>query len=145
MLDSDNFQKLREVFQSIDKNGDGFLSPSEIKQAVEKYDFQIDSKELISQIDSDKNGLINYSEFLTATVDKSSAYSKLRLQQAFQKFDKNGDGKISLSELKSTLGGEGKNDSIFTAMISEADTNHDGLIDFDEFIAHMTKYAENNL
>ena len=141
MLDSKTFTKLREVFADLDKNGDGLLSAEELECANEKFDFNIDVKEIMRQCDTDKNGFINYTEFLTATVNQSQAFSRERLKEVFRIFDKNKDGKLSMSELKSALGGDSKSDSMFRSMIQEADTNGDGEIDLDEFITHLTKVA----
>lgn len=136
-LDNTHFERLQKAFQSIDKDGNGYLSEAEIESAAERFDFKVDIREILKQCDTDKNGSINYSEFLTATVDKSAAYSKNNLLNAFKRFDKNGDGQISLEELKQTLGGG--EESVFRRMIEEADKNGDGTIDFEEFIEHMTK------
>lgn len=66
-----------------------------------------------------------------------------RLQHAFRHFDKDGSGKISLEELKETLGGgEEGNDHIFINMLAEADTNGDGEIDLEEFTNLMISKAD---
>lgn len=48
-------------------------------------------------------------------------------------FDKDGSGKISLDELRQTLGGADENEHVFIKMLKDADTNGDGEIDIDEF------------
>ena len=141
MLDSNYFTKLREVFADIDTNGDGMLSMEELENAAERLEFTADVKEMLKECDTDKSGFIDYTEFLTATVNKAQAYSKERLKEVFNIFDKNGDGKISLDELKTVLGGNGKSDEMFRRMIKEADTNGDGEIDLEEFIAHISGYS----
>lgn len=140
LLDNSHFDKLREVFMSVDKNGDGFLSTDEITKAVEHFDFRINPQEILKQCDTDKNGLINYSEFLTATVNKTKAYCRVNLKNAFKRFDRNDDGQIDIEELRESLGASAC-ESIVKKMIDEADTNKDGKINFDEFIEHMNKYS----
>lgn len=141
ILDSSHFDKLREVFMNIDKNGDGFLSSDEINKAIDSFDFRVSPEEIFKQCDTDKNGFINYSEFLTATVNQQQAYSKGNLKNAFKRFDKNDDGNIDLQELKESLGAS-QSDSIVKKMLDEADTNKDGMIDFEEFVQHMSRYSE---
>jgi calcium-dependent protein kinase len=136
-----HFDKLKEVFLSLDKNGDGFLNKEEILQASESYNFHVNFADVLANCDHDKNGLINYSEFLTATVDREAAYNRSNLISAFNRFDKNGDGKIDLAELRSVVGGN-KSDTVFKQMIQEADRNKDGVIDVEEFIEHMGSYVK---
>lgn len=138
-IDNTYFEELREVFISIDINGDGYLSREEVQRAVDKFSFKVNIKEIMTECDTDKNGFINYSEFLAATVNRVDAYSKDNLKNAFRRFDRNGDGQISLEELKESLGANEAEETVFRKMIEEADKNGDGTIDLDEFIEHMTK------
>ena len=135
------FDKLKSVFLSLDTDGDGFLSKDEILSASEDFNFHINFNEILTNCDHDKNGLINYSEFLAATVDREAVYNRSNLVSAFNRFDRNGDGKIDLDELRSVVGGN-KSDSIFKQMIEEADKNKDGVIDIIEFVEHMQNYVQ---
>lgn len=68
------------------------------------------------------------------------------LEQVFKKFDANGDGKISSSELgniMSSLGQEVTNEELET-MIKEVDADGDGSIDLDEFIELNTKGVDSD-
>lgn len=66
-----------------------------------------------------------------------------KLYAAFKMLDTDGSGKIDKNELKNILGKDkallGKDDEYWEQMIKEADTNGDGEIDYDEFVAMMTK------
>ncbi|KMS99714.1 hypothetical protein BVRB_1g021460 [Beta vulgaris subsp. vulgaris] len=63
------------------------------------------------------------------------------LEQVFKKFDVNGDGKISSSELGSMMGSLGQQvtEEELQTMIKEVDADGDGFIDFNEFITLNTK------
>ncbi|KAK8946134.1 hypothetical protein KSP40_PGU017466 [Platanthera guangdongensis] len=58
------------------------------------------------------------------------------MERMFKKFDANGDGKISKSELAEALRtlGSTSNDDVHRMMV-ELDTDGDGFIDFNEFAA----------
>lgn len=141
MVETQSVNELSQAFKSIDKNGDGHLSADEIIKAAENVGLLVDSKEIIKQCDIDKNGLVSFSEFLTATVNKQLVYNKQNLMKVFEKFDRNGDGKIDLEEIKEALGGI-SDDFVLIKMIEEADTNRDGVVDIQEFLHHMGKYDQ---
>ncbi|KAI7996614.1 putative calcium-binding protein CML25 [Camellia lanceoleosa] len=71
----------------------------------------------------------------------SRAHIEEELKQVFNKFDVNGDGKISSSELGSILSSLGypDNDEELQTMIREVDSDGDRVIDLDEFIELNTK------
>lgn len=88
----------------------------------------------------DGDGSVNYSEFITAATNWKQTLNRQNLQTAFEMFDKDGNGTISLDELKQALGGDDfASNDIYVRMMEEADTNNDGEIDLDEFIAYMLR------
>lgn len=80
----------------------------------------------------------------------SSCNSRARIEeeltQVFRKFDVNGDGKISASELGSIMGslGQKPTETELENMIKEVDADGDGFIDLHEFIALNTKDIDSN-
>ena len=51
--------------------------------------------------------------------------------------DKDNDGKITKNELKSVLQLESADDKLIADLMSKADTNNDGVIDYQEFLNFM--------
>jgi calcium-dependent protein kinase len=91
-------------------------------------------EKIMSNVDSDRSGYIDYSEFVLATANYTALLSKSNLEAAFNAFDKDGSGKISAEELKVMLdAGSVVNESVWQELIREADQNGDGEIEFKEF------------
>ena len=51
-------------------------------------------------IDADKDGKIDFTEFLTAAFDKHKLLAEPRIEQAFKILDADQDGKICINDLK---------------------------------------------
>jgi calcium-dependent protein kinase len=87
------------MFSKIDKNNDGYITLNELKNALKnKYD-DVTLQKLIRSIDSDKNGAINYTEFIAATLTGNVLSDDQKIQIAFDVLDSNGDGFIGEKEL----------------------------------------------
>lgn len=66
------------------------------------------------------------------------------LKQAFELFDKNNDGKIDGDELTAVLKSLGLeyDKADVDEMIRRADTNENGVVEYDEFITMMQRFAD---
>ena len=95
--------------------------------------------------DLNGNGELDYSEWLLASSKRNELLNEPRLKQAFDYFDKDKSGTISLDELKSVLGETGLQSNeeldqgVWEDILAEADENGDGEIDFQEFKNMMNR------
>lgn len=129
---------LTESFKALDSNGDGRLSRAELISGYSRTMPDIEVEALVHKViescDADGSGYIDYSEFILASMNHQTLLSKQNLQAAFDAFDKDKSGKISIAELKDMLGGaEGGGEAVWKQLISEADLDGDGEIDITEF------------
>ena len=94
----------------------------ELKEAMQKHHSEKDIEEILKSCDTDKNGAINYTEFIAASLDNIAISNFSRIEKAFKLFDKNGDGCINAKELEEVLSGEGiqtSNKNIFEDILKE--------------------------
>ena len=60
--------------------------------------------EIMSNVDCDHGGTINYTEFLSATMNHQDYLSNTKLRKAFDAFDVDGSESIENAELAKILG-----------------------------------------
>jgi calcium-dependent protein kinase len=149
-LNEVQIKSLRETFLSLDSNGDGLLTLSELKEGLSQAgvtELPHDLKQIMEGIDADGSGVIDYTEFLAATIEKRQYIQEDVCWTAFRVFDMNGDGKITPNELRMVLN-NGNMESVMdinaTAdLLKEVDKNGDGAIDFKEFMGMMRGMSMN--
>jgi calcium-dependent protein kinase len=136
--------QLRETFTAIDANGDGLLTLEELQAGLHRAGLNAipsDLQQIMDGIDADKSGVIDYTEFLAATIDRRSYMREDVCWTAFNVFDLDKDGQITVEELQKVL----QNDDVsaiggfedVAGLVRHVDTNGDGKVDFNEFMAMM--------
>ena len=137
-LNENDIQKLKESFQAIDDNNDGMLSLDEMKKAISlnKGITCSNVEEIFKSIDTDNSGVINYTEFIAASLDKRIYLQEEKLKDAFKLFDIDGSGKISKNEIANILKVELNSEEV-DKIFTKYDLNKDGEIDFNEFLNMM--------
>ena len=127
--------ELKKAFVILDENGDGRLSISELKNGFEnlRISCAVDIDRIVRQCDMDNNGMIDYSEFITATLDWGKHLTQDMLEMAFKAYDTELTGSIGVDEIKSFMGGDSLYNDVWDQMLIDADINGDGKIDLMEF------------
>jgi calcium-dependent protein kinase len=141
-LSEEEIKKIKEIFQTLDINNDGKLSLEEIKAGVAKTDSLKNEnvEEVFKSIDTDNSGNIEYTEFISASIDKNLYLNEERLKDAFKLFDCDNSGKISRVEIQKVLQMD-KNSKDIDAIMAKHDKNKDGEIDFAEFMEMMKEIS----
>lgn len=138
--------ELKDAFALFDKNNDGFINFPELKDIVVSLGNNPSDSEIermIHELDADGDGSIDFPEFLifmSKNFKKRARRSVCEeLKDAFNVFDRNGDGYITHEEMKRVLDEfeENLSDKDVAEMIKEADQDGDGKINYQEFIAAM--------
>jgi len=146
-LTDEKIAEYTDAFKLFDADGNGHIDAAELQDVLKKIGIEAtieQAKEMIAEVDTDKNGTIELAEFITM-MEKHDAENETDdiegLQMAFRAFDLDGNGKIDreeLAQVMKNLGQELTPEEI-DAMMKEADTDGDGSIDFEEFKALMSK------
>merc|ERR1719150_912806 len=99
-------------------------------------------KKMISDIDKDGSGTIDFAEFLEMMTTKMSEKdSREEILKAFRLFDDDETGFITLKNLRRVAKeiGENMTDEELQEMIDEADRDGDGQVSEEEFLRMMKK------
>ncbi|KAE9601798.1 hypothetical protein Lal_00040941 [Lupinus albus] len=140
--------ELRKVFSTFDKNGDGFITKQELRKTLRNFMTDSETDEIFVKFDSNGDGLIDFEEFWLLTsesimgdekegVNGNEGGEEVNLKEAFDVFDKDKDGLISVEELALVLTclglREGKKIEECKEMIKKVDMDGDGMVNFNEF------------
>jgi len=145
-LNNPEIEKLMEVFIKLDVNEDGQLSQQEIVDGIRRLGGSLpsDFTEVLTGIDTDGSGVIDYTEFLAASIDQKLYCQEQSCREAFSIFDLDGDGTIALDELSKAVehitDDAAVKEMSIEDLMAQYDLNKDGVIDFSEFLAMMESH-----
>ncbi|CAH8312138.1 unnamed protein product [Eruca vesicaria subsp. sativa] len=142
--------EIKRVFQMFDKDGDGRITKKELNDSLKNLGIIIPETELwqmIDKIDVNGDGCVDIEEFgelyKTIMVEDEDEIGEEDMKEAFNVFDRNGDGFITVDELKAVLSSlglkQGKTLEECRKMIIQVDVDGDGRVDYKEFRQMMKK------
>jgi Ca2+-binding EF-hand superfamily protein len=151
-----NKAELKRVFATFDKNGDGFITKEELRESLRNiriFMTEKEAEEMVAKVDANGDGLIEFDEFCMLYESMAGEEAgegggggkeegggrggEEELKEAFDVFDKDRDGLITVEELGVVLCAlgmkEGKKAEDCKEMITKVDMDGDGMVNFDEF------------
>ena len=139
-LSDEKLKEYKESFEMFDRDKNGLINAKELGNILRSLGHEpteADLTGLIEEHDSDRDGKIEFNEFLQIILKYAKDTDiEDELIEAFKVFDKEGNGLIPSSEFKHimlTLG-ERLSDDDVEEMIKEADYRGEGFINYKEFV-----------
>ena len=147
MADQEAIEDLREQFYKLDKDRTGMVDAKELKAAIQASNIDIKDEEvekIIGEVDYFGNGMINYTEFLVATLDVKTFLDNNMLQALFVQFDTDSSGYITKENIITAMGklGHQFSQEELNTIMAEHDSAKDGRISFNEFKCIFLDYTD---
>ncbi|XP_072951996.1 calcium-dependent protein kinase 10 [Typha angustifolia] len=141
-LSIEEVEVIREMFKLMDTDNNGKITFEELKVGLQKVGSQLaepEMKLLMEAADADGNGFLDYGEFVAVTIHLQRLSNDEHLHKAFMFFDKDGSNYIEFDELREALTDDsGQADiEVLNDILQEVDTDKDGRISYEEFVAMM--------
>ena len=131
-------RELNEEFRMFDRDKDGLINYIELGYVLQSQGFNLSNQELIdmiSDVDENEDDKITFEEFLILMHSRlKKADIENELNEAFNAYDKNGKGVISVKEFKriiNTLGDKICDEEV-DEIIQKVDPKNKGYIDYKE-------------
>jgi len=147
-IDAGQLDDIDAAFKAIDVNHDGELSLDELSAGLKALGVDpCSAGQLADALDVNHDGTIQYSEFVTSLMASQHELAENNLRHAFDIFDVDHNGSISLDELRLMLSSGGALASVLPdgktadAVLKEVDTSGDGVISFIEFRNYILQEA----
>ena len=88
-LDQDEVKKFDDLFVAIDLDDNGTLSKEEFKQGIQKIEnhglSEDDINKIFDEIDTNENGKIEYTEFISSIIGKNIYLKKIKKKKKQKK------------------------------------------------------------
>ena len=135
--------ELKEAFDLFDHEKSGKLNIHELKVLMRALGFQVKKRDVVKcihDIEPQNEGHVDFSLYAQIMAEKYALRDpEEEILKAFQLFDHDGSGKISLKNMRHVAAelGEDLADEELQAMIEEFDRDQDGEISQEEFLTIM--------
>ncbi|NXA57981.1 CABP2 protein, partial [Mohoua ochrocephala] len=131
--------ELKQAFQEFDKDRDGYISYKDLGECMRTMGYMPTEMELIELSQQITGGKVDFDDFVELMGPKMLAETAdmigiKELRDAFREFDTNGDGQISVPELREAMRkllGQQLNYREVDEILKDVDLNGDGLVDFE--------------
>ena len=144
---SDNklLNELNNIYNKIDKNCDWKITKSELYNAYKIAGIPMTHEKIekiINSMDFDRNGNVDYEEFIRMCIPKERLFTEENLENAFSLFDKDKNGFITPSEIIDIIQGDSNiTEEVKNSIKEEILEVSEEIIDLDEFKRLMLSFS----
>ena len=143
IISSKEIKPLREVFTVIDSDNDGKINKDDLVDYFRQSsatDPEREANQVMSKIDREGKGFIEYSQYIKASIDSHVVMSRKNLALAFNMMDSEKKGFIRAEDLVDSLSESAGDEDVrnWKSVIKEASRKNDGLLNFDDFMKVLT-------
>ncbi|KAF4692459.1 hypothetical protein FOZ63_017102 [Perkinsus olseni] len=147
-LPPDLIEEYRKAFSLVDRGGRGVITPYEIGVLMRSLGHSPTDDELIKILEdydlSNRKG-ITVDEFLEVMSRRENSVElRESLSRAFQLFDRDGNGFLSVQELRDKLCSSGDNpysEKEFDDLLAGAEVTSDGQLEYSQLVEMMLRKA----
>jgi len=137
--------ELREAFMLFDKDGNGCITAPElvtVMRALGQNPSDQDVQEMLLEADIDASGNIEFEEFVVMMVRKFKEVDmEEELIEAFSVLDREGNGLISIHDLRNVMVKQGDKMTLqeFQESMIGLQPDEDGYFKYEDFVKFMLK------
>ena len=145
-MSSSELANMTAAFNEVDQEGNGYLSVKDIERCIKISGIVMPKREIneiFKRLDFGGDGVIHYSEFLSATVSMRLQLDEQMKWTLFNYFDVDKSGNITFENLKEVFKKMGLyySDEKIRNILKEVDFDNKGKISFEEFKSMLDQKA----
>lgn len=143
-LTSEQIQEAKEAFAAYDKGGNGTIRTKSIiyvMRSLGQNPTEEETSDMICEADPNGSRIIEFVDFLEMWAKYISGDLDITIKEAFNLFDKDGSGTVSLEEFRYVMTSEGAQmtDEDIDEIIKNVDIDGDGQMNIDEFVSMLLR------
>jgi len=138
-LSNSQVAAVKAAFKAMDKDGDGLITACELYHSLHRFDPDItkeDIQTIMLSVDANSNGVMDFDELLSSRINRKLTSKEERMRKIFRSLDRDGSNTLTAEEIKEVVMSSNSGISLEKCkeLIAEADTNKDGVIDYEEWL-----------